>query len=122
MSTTPDRLDTYQDARNFALYQLAERMHDTPYGFAGYDYAKSVWLGSPHRTARLAGDHPWPRRWHHGEEHVYSMPVLAAVSPARETILFVGKDPWKSHIDPRSWLVAERHLFSNKEWDHPVLS
>lgn len=105
-----------------ALFGLAERLHDTPDGFAGYDYAKSVWLGEPERAERLAGRHPWPTRIRHGEEYVYSVPVLAAVAPSIDTLLYVGKDAWKPDDDPDAWLVAERHLFTGRELDHRVLT
>ncbi len=105
-----------------ALFTLAEKMHDTYDGFAGYDYAKCVWLGSPDRGKRLAGEHPWPTRIHEGKEYAYSIPVLSAVSTQTETVLYVGKDSWKSSNDPNAWLVAERHLFTGRELDHHVLT
>ncbi len=105
-----------------ALYALAEKMHTTTGGFAAYDYAKCVWLGQPNRDQRLAGEHPWPTRARDGQQYVYSVPVLAAVSPDLETVLYVGKDNWKSPSDPNAWLVAESNLFTGREVEHRVLT
>lgn len=103
------------------LYTLASEMLDTPNGFGEYDGAKAVWLGNPHRAVRLDGDHPWPTRTRAEQEYVYSVPVFAAVAPELKTVLYVGKDAWKADEDPNAWLVAERHLFSGREFDHRVL-
>ncbi len=104
------------------LFALAETLCDTPGGFSRYDYAKSVWLGSPYREKRLTGDHPWPMRTRHKKEYVYSVPVLAGVDVANGTMLFVGKDNWKPIDDPDAWLVAERHLLVGSERERQVLS
>ncbi|MGB4761831.1 MAG: hypothetical protein WBP12_00575 [Candidatus Saccharimonas sp.] len=103
------------------LYTLAEKLCDTPGGFDNYNYAKCVWLGNPDRTRRLAGEHPWPSRVRGETKYIYSVPVLAGVDAARETMLFVGKDDWKPVDDPNAWLVAERRLIGGEEIEHQVL-
>ena len=70
-----------------ALYTLAEKLYDTPGGFDQYNYAKCVWLGSPNRAIRLAGEHPWPTRIRAGEQFTYSVPVLAGVDVESESLL-----------------------------------
>lgn len=104
-----------------ALYTLAETMCGITGGFDRYDYAKCVWLGSPGRQSRLAGDHPWPTRSHNRQRYVYSVPVLASVNPESGTLLYVGKDNWKPVDDPKGWLVAERNLLHGEEIEHTVL-
>lgn len=104
-----------------ALYTLAEKLCDTPGGFDNYNYAKCVWLGNPDRSRRLDGEHPWPTRIHNQEPYVYSVPVMAGVDVAHETMLYIGKDNWKPVNDPNAWLVAERRLIGGREIEHRVL-
>ena len=104
-----------------ALYELAEKMHQQPDGFARYDYTKSVWWGVADREARLAGNHPWPTRTHNNEEFIYSVPVAAMASAEDERLLYVGKDDWKDPLDPHAWLVAERDVFG-EERDREILA
>lgn len=105
-----------------ALYTLAEKLCDTPGGFDNYNYAKCVWLGNPERRRRLDGEHPWPTRIHNQERYVYSVPVMAGIDVARETMLYIGKDSWKPVGDPNAWLVAERKLIGGREIEHRILN
>ena len=103
------------ETRRPALYELAEKMHTTPDGFARYDYSKCVWM------ERSRNNHPLPMRYINGELYVYDGATFAGVSAEIEQLLYVGTQTGRDLRDPHAWLVAERDIFG-EERDRTILA
>lgn len=83
-----------------------------------YDETKMSWIGDTGLDSRPL----WVKRTHDNNEYVYSLPVLAAFSVARSSILSIRKDPWHHQHDPRAWFIGEHELMTGRVREPEILS
>lgn len=102
-------------------YEYAESILTNDTYRQRYDETKMHWIGDPDPAMRHDGRHPWVKRLRNNQEYVYSLPVLAAFSVARDSLLSVRKDLWHSDSNPRAWFVGEHNLVTGEVYEPEIL-
>lgn len=106
-----------------ALYNLAERLLDTPSQLAIYDEVKWNLVGDPSRRLRGQRHMPWiTRRDYQDGNRAYTLDVFSGVSTDTNSVLVVRKDRWTSPVDPATWLIMETDLETGETFQHDIWS
>lgn len=104
------------------LHEFAEWVLKDEQRRGWYDDAKMHWIGDPDPSEREHGRHPWVKRDKNDNLYVYSQPVLAAFSIAKQSLMSIRKDPWHRDDNPDAWFVGIHNLASGRVTEPRLVS
>lgn len=113
MRKLPPALPSYEQVESILSDERARQ---------GYDDTKMHWMGDPDPARRHEGRNPWVKRVHGDKEYTYSLPVVAAFSIARNSLVSIRKDPWHEEDEKYAWFVGIHNLETGKVTEPEILS